>query len=108
MYMPFSYASCASPDRIHRAAAFLFGFQRLPGIAGVEHEEQLPGVNAFERRFEFQVGDAAREDCFHGLRGERVASARVAEVVRDQIEPRPCAAPCPAKKINTASSGCAG
>src|SRR5262249_28429078 len=70
------------------ASAFLFGLNRLSQVACVEHEEHLTGVYAFERRFEFQVGDAVQEDRSHGLGVERVARARVTEVLRDQVEPR--------------------
>src|SRR5205085_12646280 len=71
---------------VHRPAPLLLGFERLAGVARVNYQDELSGVERFEGLLKLLVVDAVRE---YGLQADlrlQLALARVAEVVRDEVE----------------------
>src|SRR5205085_1589279 len=77
------------PLRVHRPASLLFGFEGLSRITSVYDEDELGCVERFENLLKLLVADAVRE---YGLKVElrlQFAFARVAEVVRDEVEAPP-------------------
>src|SRR5205085_4732888 len=77
------------PLRVHRPAPLLLGFKCLARITRVYDEDELGGVERFENLLKLFVADAVVE---YGLQAEsrlQLALARVAEVVRDEVEAPP-------------------
>ena len=71
---------------IHRPTAFLLGLKCLPRITGVDDQQQVAGVQTFDRLFQLFIGDAMREYSLQPLLIQFGPIARVAEVVRDKVE----------------------
>ena len=71
---------------VHRPTTFLFGFERLSGIAGIDDQQQVAGVETFNGCSNSTSEMLCSSIILQALLSEFRAFARVAEVMRNQIE----------------------
>src|ERR1051326_2575620 len=72
--------------RVHWTTPLLFRFERLTRVARVNDQQEVPGVEIFDRRFQLDIRNAVRENRLQALFRELGAFAGVTKIVRDQIE----------------------
>ena len=83
---PFFIRQLGQALRVHWAATLLLGFQRLSGIAGIDYQQQMAGVETFNCSLQLNVRNAVLEYRLQAGFGQLRAFARVAKVMRNEIK----------------------
>src|SRR6266436_4766834 len=83
---PFLVCQLCESSAVHWSTTLLLCFERLSGIASVDHQQELPCVHTFKSPLEFAIRDAVSEDSLQSCGVDPAALSAETQIVRDKIK----------------------